>query len=128
MVIKSAKLPTWVQLALQKIWMILIIALQLQINHRVIGSVRSQRYITNRYHPHCSQWAAASMDLVYEFIANEVNAHGTPPFDIPQLQFVKVALATSLKIPSYLRRLLMTELMVPLSSILGMVVLNPSGL
>jgi hypothetical protein len=33
------------------------------------------------------------MDLVYDFIAKESETQSSPPFDIPQLRYVKVALA-----------------------------------
>jgi hypothetical protein len=41
----------------------------------------------------CSRWATAAMDLVYDFIAKESETRSSPPFDIPQLRYVKVALA-----------------------------------
>ena len=41
----------------------------------------------------CSQWATASMDLVYNFIEKESEMRGFPCFDIPKLRYVKVALA-----------------------------------
>lgn len=39
----------------------------------------------------CSRWATASMEIVYEFIAH--SKCGTPPFEIPKMRYVKVALA-----------------------------------
>ncbi|OSC97969.1 hypothetical protein PYCCODRAFT_1376221 [Trametes coccinea BRFM310] len=39
----------------------------------------------------CTQWASALMDIVYEFITN--SSQGSPPFPIPQMRFVHVALA-----------------------------------
>ena len=45
-----------------------------------------------------TQWASALLSLVYDFIADEQQKPGLghPPFDILQLRYVKVALATSI--------------------------------
>ncbi|KAH7904041.1 hypothetical protein BJ138DRAFT_1019694 [Hygrophoropsis aurantiaca] len=43
----------------------------------------------------CLKWATALMKLVYDFINGEQKVRGNSPFDIPQLRFVKAALATA---------------------------------
>ncbi|KAH9856694.1 hypothetical protein C2E23DRAFT_711406, partial [Lenzites betulinus] len=54
----------------------------------------------------CTQWAAALMDLVYAFIAR--SQHRGPPFTIPQMRYVLVALAMEKK-ESPDRRVFMLE-------------------
>lgn len=41
----------------------------------------------------CLRWASALMGIVYEFINEHTGLHGPPPFPIPQMRFVKSALA-----------------------------------
>ena len=41
----------------------------------------------------CLHWASALMGLVYDFITLFAKEHGPPPFLIPDMQFVKSALA-----------------------------------
>lgn len=43
----------------------------------------------------CLQWANALMELVYGFIADDTTQFGKPPFDIPQMHYIKSALAVS---------------------------------
>ncbi|ETW77825.1 hypothetical protein HETIRDRAFT_326236 [Heterobasidion irregulare TC 32-1] len=45
-----------------------------------------------------TQWASALLSLVYDFIADNIQKPelSHPPFEIPQLRYVKVALATSM--------------------------------
>lgn len=42
----------------------------------------------------CSYWANALMDLVYDYISEVHETKGTPSFDVPNVRFVKTALAT----------------------------------
>jgi hypothetical protein len=41
----------------------------------------------------CLRWAAALMGMVYDFIDNFTKIHGGPSFEIPDMRFVKSALA-----------------------------------
>jgi Alpha-kinase family len=41
----------------------------------------------------CTRWAAALMGVVYDFIVAESRTRGRPPFKIPKMKFVSVALA-----------------------------------
>jgi hypothetical protein len=41
----------------------------------------------------CSLWAQGLMELAYNFMRREDEQRGPPPFNIPQLRFVRVALA-----------------------------------
>lgn len=43
----------------------------------------------------CLRWASALMGIVYDYIANLTTAFGDPPFEVPQMRFVKSALAIS---------------------------------
>jgi hypothetical protein len=43
----------------------------------------------------CLHWASALMGMVYEFINKYTKTHGSPPFTIPKMHFVKSALAIS---------------------------------
>ncbi|KAI0367935.1 hypothetical protein BV20DRAFT_922686, partial [Pilatotrama ljubarskyi] len=54
----------------------------------------------------CTQWASALMDIVYDFV--RASEHGSPPFPIPEMHFVWVALAIESK-ESTDRRVFMLE-------------------
>lgn len=41
----------------------------------------------------CSRWATASMELVYNFVQQESEVVSPPPFEMPQMHYVNVALA-----------------------------------
>lgn len=41
----------------------------------------------------CLHWASALMRLMYNFIASFMKEHGPPPFTVPNMQFIKSALA-----------------------------------
>ena len=41
----------------------------------------------------CLGWASALMDLVYSFMKKEEPHHGSPPFEVPQMRYVKAGLA-----------------------------------
>ena len=41
----------------------------------------------------CLGWASALMDIVYSFINKEKTVRGSPPFEIPQMRYVKAGLA-----------------------------------
>jgi hypothetical protein len=41
----------------------------------------------------CLGWASALMDLVYSFMKKEEAIRGSPPFEVPQMQYVKAGLA-----------------------------------
>jgi hypothetical protein len=43
----------------------------------------------------CIRWATAIMRLVYDFVDSELEARGPPPFDIPRMRFINVALAVA---------------------------------
>ena len=43
----------------------------------------------------CSKWANALMSLVYDFIKAEHKKRGEPPFPIPKMRYVMVALAVA---------------------------------
>jgi hypothetical protein len=44
---------------------------------------------------YCATWGAALMQLVYDFMAKRVAIYGVPPFSIPQMRYVRVALAVA---------------------------------
>jgi len=41
----------------------------------------------------CLRWASALMGLVYDYVDEHIGMHGSPPFSVPQMHFVKSALA-----------------------------------
>lgn len=41
----------------------------------------------------CLRWAGALMGIVYDYINNFIKVHGKPSFNIPEIRFVKSALA-----------------------------------
>ena len=41
----------------------------------------------------CLGWASALMDLVYSFMKKEDLIRGSPPFEVPQMRYVKAGLA-----------------------------------
>jgi Alpha-kinase family len=41
----------------------------------------------------CLGWASALMDLVYSFMKKEEPVYGRPPFEVPQMRYVKAGLA-----------------------------------
>lgn len=43
----------------------------------------------------CIRWANGLLDLVYDFVKSASRRHGLPTFPIPQMRFVKAALAIS---------------------------------
>jgi hypothetical protein len=44
---------------------------------------------------YCATWGAAMMDLVYDFMEQRDKISGPPPFGVPQMRFVRVALAVA---------------------------------